>query len=121
MRYGQSILDLINHSSDHMTAEQIFLTLKEQFPAVVIATVYNNLNNLYRQGQIRKISMEGQPDRYDKHTRHDHLICCRCGKLSDIMISDLTADLEKQIGCSIESYDLKVQYLCPACREKETP
>lgn len=119
MRYGQSILEIINRSHDHMTAEQVFFALKEHFPAVVIATVYNNLNSLYRQGKIRKISVEGQPDRYDRITRHDHLVCCRCGKLSDITLTDLTADLEEQVGFPIEAYDLKIQYLCPECRKKE--
>lgn len=117
-RYRKSILEMINTSADHLTAEQIFFALKERFPSVVMATVYNNLNYLYEQGYIRRISLEGQPERYDKNTRHDHLICRRCGKLADITLSDLTADLERQIGFPIDGYDLKIQYICPACREK---
>ena len=116
MRYGSKVLSIIDTSNTHMTAEQIFLELKKAFPSVVLATVYNNLNNLYQQGKIRKISVEGYPDRYDKNTRHDHLVCRRCGKLSDICFSDLTAELEKQTGFAIEGYDLKVHYLCPECR-----
>lgn len=99
-----------------MTAEQVFLALKKTHPSVVLATVYNNLNHLYEQGKIRKISVEGYPDRYDKNTRHDHLVCRRCGRLSDIHLTDLTADLERQTGLAIEGYDLKIQYLCPQCR-----
>ena len=94
----------------------MFLALKQTHPSVVLATVYNNLNHLYEQVKIRKISVEGQPDRYDKNTRHDHLVCRRCGKLADIQLADLTADLERQTGFSIEGYDLKIQYLCPQCR-----
>ena len=120
MRYEKSILTIINTFKEHMTAEQIFLTLKKTYPSVVLATVYNNLNNLYAQGKIRKISIEGCPDRYDKNTKHDHLICRCCGKLSDIYLSDLTMDLERQMGFSIEGYDLKVQYVCPECRKKQT-
>ena len=116
MRYGDRILEMINSSTEHMTAEQVFLTLKQTHPSVVLATVYNNLNSLYQQGKIRKISVEGQPDRYDKNTRHDHLVCRRCGKLSDIYLSDFTAELEQQAGFAIEGYDLKIQYLCPQCR-----
>ena len=70
MKYANSILKIINASEEHLTAEQIFLILKQIHPSVVLATVYNNLNNLYQQGQIRKISLEGCPDRYDKNTRH---------------------------------------------------
>ena len=116
-RYGQSILEIVNCTDEHMTAEQIFFTLKKKFPAVVMATGYNNLNSLYQKGMIRKISVEGQPDRYDKNTRHDHLVCRRCGKLADLNLSDMTAELEKQVGFKIDIYDLKIYYLCPECRK----
>ena len=68
---------------------------------------------------IRKLSIEGSPDRYDKIRRHDHLVCKRCGALSDITFEDMTGDLERQLGEGILSYDLKVFYLCPKCREKK--
>lgn len=119
MKYADSILKIIETTDSHMTAEQVFLTLKQTYPSVVLATVYNNLNSLYQQGKIRKISIEGSPDRFDKNTRHDHLVCRKCGRLSDVYLSDITADLERQMGFSIESYDLKIQYLCPQCRAEQ--
>ena len=116
--YAVQILRRISESESHMTAEQIFLELKKTEPKVVQATVYNNLNALCQKGLIRKLSMEGSPDRYDKIQKHDHLVCQRCGALSDINFQDLTRDLESQLGEGILSYDLKVFYLCPACRKK---
>lgn len=118
-KYAQKILELIDESNDHLTAEQIFLRLKEQCPKVVLATVYNNLNQLHEQGLIRKVSVEGCPDRYDKTTRHDHLVCRRCGRLSDITLPDLTGMLQEQVPEEILSYDLKISYLCPRCRGRE--
>lgn len=117
-RYAKQILDLINQSDGHMTAEQLFLELKKIEPRVVLATVYNNLNSLCQEGLIRKVSVEGSPDRYDKTKRHDHLVCRKCGALSDICFENLTENLERQLGEGILSYDLKVFYLCPKCREE---
>jgi len=117
-RYAERIWKLISQSRTHMTAEQIFLELKKEEPKVVLATVYNNVNGLCREGRIRRISVEGQPDRYDKIQRHDHLVCRECGRLSDISFQDLTENLEEQLGESILSYDLRVFYICPRCREK---
>ena len=116
-RYARLISELINRSDGHMTAEQIFLELKNTEPKVVQATVYNNLNTLYQEGLIRRLSIEGSPDLYDKIRKHDHLVCKKCGTLSDITFDDLTKNLEKQLGEGILSYDLKVFYLCPKCRE----
>ena len=119
MRYNKVILDIINNSDTHLTAEQVFFELKKEYPAVALATVYNNLNSLCQQGKIRKISVEGCTERYDKNTRHDHLVCRRCGKLSDIHLEDITEQLKKQVGFEIDGYDIKVQYLCPDCCAKE--
>ena len=116
---GKYILEIINDSEDHLTAEQIFLRLKEKNEKAVLATVYNNLASLYEQGMIRKVSVEGQPDRYDRIKRHDHLVCRKCGKLSDITLEDLSEKLQAQIDVPILSYDLKINYICPECLKKE--
>ncbi len=113
------ILDIINESKDHLTAEQVYMRLKEKNKKAVLATAYNNLSYLYHQGFIRKVSVSGYPDRYDKMKQHDHLVCIRCGKLSDLLLEDLTERLQKQIGVPMLSYDLEINYICDECLEKE--
>lgn len=117
--YAKLIMDMVNESREHLTAEQIFLKLKKARPKVVLATVYNNLNMLCSEGLIRKLTMESSPDRYDRMQKHDHVVCCRCGKLADFSFPDLTEDLERQLGEKITGYDLKVWHLCPECRGKK--
>ena len=116
---AEYILDIINNSDSHLTAEQIYFRLKEKNKTVVQATVYNNLSSLYQKGLIRKISVEGYPDRYDRTIRHEHLVCRKCGKLSDIVMEDLTDLLQKQINIPMLSYDLKINYICDECLKLE--
>ena len=116
---AEYILEIINHSNQHLTAEQIFFCLRKKSKTVALATVYNNLACLYQQGLIRKISVEGYPDRYDNVKRHEHLVCRRCGKLADILLEDLTEVLQRQVDIAIVSYDLKINYICNECLEKE--
>lgn len=118
-KYEKRIYQIVSDSREHMTAEQVFEELKKTYPAVSRATVYNNLNKLCDVNLIRRMSLEGQPDRYDRLLRHDHLVCQRCGKLSDITFGDLTASLKGQLGEDFLYYDLKVFYVCPECRDKE--
>lgn len=113
---GKAILEIINSSDEHLTAEQIYQRLATDFSKMAMATVYNNLNRLYEEGAVKKIVMDGQPDRYDKVSRHDHLICSKCGRISDLYLEDLSAKLESVTGISIDSYDLKLYYRCPKCR-----
>ena len=116
-KYAKKILEIVESSNDHLTAEQIFMQLRETYPTVVLATVYNNLNRLWEENRIRKVSLEGMAERYDRIRRHDHLVCKKCGKLLDIDMGDLTAQLEEKVGIPILSYDLKLLYLCEACRK----
>ena len=116
-KYEKQIYEIVNGSHDHMTAEQVFESLKKSFPAVARATVYNNLNKLCEANLIRRVSVEGSGDRYDRVKRHDHLVCQKCGKLSDVTLEDLTSPLQKQLGTDFLYYDLKVYYLCDECRK----
>lgn len=114
---AKAILEIVNHSDEHLTAEQIYLRLREAAGKVVLATVYNNLNALCEQKLIHKVVMENAPDRYDRIVRHDHLICSKCGKITDLYLDDMKEKLEKCIGVQVDAYDLKLFYVCEDCRQ----
>lgn len=114
---AQNILETINASTDHPTAEQVYLRLQEQGMKVSMATVYNNLASLYANGLIRKVAVAGFPDRYDNISRHDHLVCKECGKLADVVLEDFTQAIQHDAGVQILSYDLNITYVCPKCLE----
>lgn len=117
--YEREIYHIITGSTNHLTVEQIYTEMKNKYPGIVLATVYNNVNRLWKAGLIHKVAVENMPDRYDHVTKHDHLVCRKCGKLADISFKDLTASLRRQLGEDFLSYDLKVFYLCPDCRKQE--
>ncbi|MBP3481415.1 MAG: transcriptional repressor [Clostridia bacterium] len=117
-RNSKLILDIINKSKDHMTAEQLYFYIREHGYKVSSATVYNNLSYLYDQGLIRRISsVNGGAERYDSTVRHDHLVCKICGKISDMYLEDLTSHFQAEIKEQIVSYDLQIYYICSECRK----
>ena len=118
-KYEKQIYDIVNASRKHMTAEQVYEELQKISPAVARATVYNNLNKLCDVKLIRRVSLEDSPDRYDRIEKHDHLVCQKCGRLSDVCFDDLTSALQKQFGDDFLSYDLKIFYICPECRKAQ--
>ena len=100
-KYAQQILDLVLCSTEHPTAEQIFLQMKQENSKIAQATVYNNLNALVADGKLIRLSQPGAPDRYDNTTRHDHLICTRCGALADFKFTDRTHAIEAAHSLSL--------------------
>lgn len=59
----------------------------------MLAAVYNHLNRLWQGELVRKVSVEGIPDRYGRIRRHGHPVCNSCVRLPDTDLGDLTAQL----------------------------
>jgi Fe2+ or Zn2+ uptake regulation protein len=119
LKNQEAILKIIQSSDRHMTAEEIFLECKTKGINVSVATVYRNLASMAEQGLIRKISVTGQPDHYDRNMcRHEHIVCEVCGMLRDVYIEGLEELLESSVGVKLDSYDLCMRYICPECRSK---
>ncbi len=119
-RQRQLVLDIVNSSCIHPTAEQIFFMAKETMPSIVMATVYNNINALTEQGLIRRVSVHGEPDRYDNiHIEHEHLKCDRCGDICDVFMGNMLDELRKKSGINITSYELNMHYICDTCRSDD--
>ena len=117
-KYGEQILTIVMRKGEHPTAEQVFMEMKANNPKIAQGTVYNNLNALVDEGRIILISEPGFPDRFDNTTRHDHMVCIKCGRLADVKLPDFTEEIERNSGEKIISYDLRIRYICPECRNK---
>ena len=117
-KYGEQILTIVMRKGEHPTAEQVFMEMKANNPKIAQGTVYNNLNALVDEGRIIRISEPGFPDRFDNTTRHDHMVCIKCGRLADVKLPDFTEEIECDSGEKIISYDLRIRYICPECRNK---
>lgn len=119
-KHRKLILEIIKSSTGHMTAEEIYMKAKQIQPSIAVGTVYRNLGLMSEAGQIRRVSMQNLPDRYDKSLLpHEHITCQKCRLLSDISVTNLKDYLEKQTGIKIIGYDLNLRYICDECIKKE--
>ena len=110
------ILDIINSSDRHLTAEEVFFIAKEQMPGIAMATVYNNLNYLSCHNLIRRLNIKSGTVIYDKSiVPHEHVICDTCGKRQDFVIDGFPDELEQMLHSKIENYELTVHIICDEC------
>ncbi len=113
----QLVYDVVHNSCEHLTAEQVYVMAKEQMPSIVMATVYNNLNALTENGELRRVSIHGEPDRFDRpEVPHEHLKCDKCGNIHDLLIGDMHDKLKSWSGVDITNYELNMHYICDKCR-----
>ena len=114
------IRDIVQNSCSHLTAEEVFEKAKEKMPGIVLATVYNNLNALYTNGEIGKVYKSTCADRFDKSPiRHAHLICEKCGLIEDLKINEIDSIIETNIKRKISDYEINIRALCSNCLKSE--
>ena len=102
---------LEQNSGRHMTAEDIYELVSEDYPDIGLATVYRTLQLLWDMQLVDRISFDDSCVRYEighlfsgeaKHNHH-HLICRKCGKVTpfdDDLLDDLECYIEKATGIS---------------------
>ena len=119
------ILDELNRSKAHPTADELYSCIKKKLPRISLATVYRNLEILSEAGLIQKLQVSGRQKRFDWNPeQHNHIFCTQCQGLDNIPSPDAEeAPYVKPMqekgycitGCRIEFYGL-----CPTC-QKKTP
>ncbi len=111
------IWSILKQSDRHLTADEIFFLAKLKMPSIAMATIYNNLNAMNEEGMINRLHIDGVADCFDKITEpHDHLLCDKCGKITDVHLPSLSNMIEAEIGSVIEDYELTIHYVCPECK-----
>lgn len=114
----QIILDAVRATDSHPTAEEIYIAVRQQVPNISLGTVYRNLNLLAQMGEIQKLELSCEKDRFD-HTcgSHPHIICTKCGCVAD-MPKELQSQVEQLVAngsYTVEQVRLTVYGLCQRC------
>ncbi len=117
----QLIVDALQDSEGHISAEEIHAQVKARYPHVNISTVYRTLELLKSLGLVTETDMGGGRFRYhpaDKG-RHHHLICEQCNSVIDIeesTFSQLKRTLLKDYGFKAHLNHIAIFGRCERCR-----
>ena len=110
-----SILKIV-YEKQHSTADVVFEEVKKEIPNVALGTVYRNLSQFAEQNVIRRVPRSNAPDFFDGITAiHDHVICVKCGKISDIHLPKLVDVVKAHTGTEVLSVELSVNHICAEC------
>jgi Fur family ferric uptake transcriptional regulator len=120
------ILEVIQGSSDHPTADEVYQRVRKMLPHISLGTVYRNLDVLAKNGMISKIGPEFTQMRYDRvTTEHYHITCIACGRIEDMPLEarDSTVErLESALGkltkYGVFGHRLEFFGLCEHCKRE---
>ncbi|MBC7960778.1 MAG: transcriptional repressor [Vallitaleaceae bacterium] len=122
----ESVLEVLKeHSGYHMTAEEIYLKVKEQSPEIGLATVYRTIQLLHDLKLIDKLDLNDGFIRYEigkwgselQH-HHHHLICESCGKVieaEDDLLDLIEETCSNKYNFIVTNHVVKFYGICSDC------
>lgn len=120
--HRREVFEILQASTDHPTATDIFTRVKDRAPGISLATVYNCLEHLTGAGLIKQVHLERGQSRYCANLHeHVHFHCETCGKVID---AHPAADFDPAkfwnlpAGTRVSRMDLAIHGTCSACSNK---
>lgn len=118
---------LLENEEDHLSAEDVYMLVKDKAPEIGLATVYRTLELLSDMHVVEKMNFGDGVARYDlrndnNHHHHHHLICVQCGAVDEIMedwLDPLEERLKKEFQFLVLDHRLDFHGICRRCHKKE--
>ncbi len=110
------VIEILQETSDHMSASDVYIKAHEINPGIGLTTVYRTLEMLTEMGIVQKIEFGDGKARFEivdspggkKH--HHHLICLRCKAIVDYteFMEDEMEYIKKTEGKLAKKYDFEI-------------
>ena len=123
-KHRNSVLEAIQSSKRPVTAEDIYIILKQKDISINLSSIYRILDTLVANSLINKfIFEENNKTCYEiNDMQHKHyLICNNCKKLFPISgcpLHSYEAELEDNLDFTITSHKLEIYGYCKDCKNK---
>lgn len=117
---------LLENEEDHLSAEDVYLLVKEKAPEIGLATVYRTLELLSELKVVHKMNFGDGVARYDLRSEdaehhHHHLVCVHCGTVDEIiedLLDEVEQTVEKDFDFKILDHRLTFHGICHRCKDK---
>lgn len=121
-RQREEILNAFLSADKHITADDLYNTVKKKNPEIGYATVHRNLKLMCECGLAEEIKIGTKKTRYEQtygHKHHDHLICLKCGRfieVNDERIERLQNKLAEANDFTPQRHKLEIYGICKRCK-----
>lgn len=116
-----AIIKYLLSNKTHHTAESIYKAISKEYPSISLATIYNTLKLLSKEGVLTELYIEGERVFYDSTSgEHSHFVCKKCGKIKDI--ENKLEKISQVNGDRVERIYVYYYGICKECiGKKENP
>jgi len=122
-----AVVDLMARQHCCLTAQEVFDRLREDGQVIGIASVYRALDLLSRMSLVHRLDLADAAYYEPAHPggeHHHHVVCDRCGKVSQFEDQELEAAIERLAGrlkYDVAAHDVVLRGSCPNCKQRRRP
>jgi Fur family transcriptional regulator, peroxide stress response regulator len=117
----QVLYEVMQSMDGHPSPEEIYARVKQEIPAISLATVYKNIHLFVESGVLREVSLHHGSQRVEMNREnHHHMVCTRCKAIADLDEQALgLLPKQKRLagGFLVERYSVDVIGLCVKCQQ----
>ena len=122
-RHRNAILLLLEQSDHPVSAEELYIALREKTASINLSTVYRTLDTFVSKNLVIKSTMDDGKARYElnHHEHKHHLFCVGCHKvipIEDCPMGELQESLKKKIDFDVTGHKLEIFGYCHSCKKK---
>lgn len=121
-RQRAAILDVFLRAAGHVTSDELFRRVRDEYANIGYTTVYRTLKLLCEAGLAAERHFDDGITRYEiAHEHHDHLVCTRCGKIIEFecpAIEETQNEVAARYGFRVLHHRHELYGHCQDCREK---
>jgi len=115
------LLRIIQGSSGHLDADEIYRQAREHDPRISLSTVYRTLKLLKELGLVEEFHFDEEHHHYEMaaDTVHYHLVCTECGRIVEFqspLLDELAAELKREHGFALERLQIDGLGRCQECQ-----
>lgn len=109
------------HDPRHMSAEDVYNSLRDSGEDVGLATVYRVLTQFEAAGLVTRHHFEGGHSVFEltPEDHHDHIVCTKCGRVEEFFDEVIEQQQElaaKRLGFKIKDHSLYLYGVCGDCQ-----
>jgi Fur family ferric uptake transcriptional regulator len=118
-----AVMEAFFGCEDHVSVDELLVRARELSPGLGPSTVYRTMKLLVDHGEAVSRDFGGGQQRFEPASsrHHDHLVCTRCGVVTEFENEDIE-QLQEQVarrhGFEIESHRLELYGRCASCRRQ---
>lgn len=124
-KHRTDILEVLDSSDKPLSAEEIYLFLKQNDSSISLSTIYRTMDRLIKSKLVIKNTFfNDNKARYEinKSSHNHYIICLKCNKIIEIDIcpfKQIENNIKSKTGFEIENHEFIIYGYCENCKENK--